>query len=104
MRAYTCQLHMHFFEELALQFSNKVSSTKIHSKVEKLGWGNSAYTSFWRNCCEVEKLNDLLLLFKKSIGEMIKWQLFSLSVWSKCLGKFGNIWKMHLAEYGPRQG
>ena len=33
--------------------------------------------------------------------------LLSLPVWSERLGKFGNIWKTHLAEYieyGPRQG
>ena len=34
----------------------------------------------------------------------IFWHMLSLAVWSKWLGKFGNIWKTHLAEYGPRQG
>ena len=38
------------------------------------------------------------------IKEKKKRYLLSLSVWSTCLGKFGNIWKIHLAEYGPRQG
>ena len=77
-----------FNREGALSFMKRVFWERLLFTLDRIQKRKSLNFCFTRTF--LSKLNDA------------HGQLLSLAVWSKCLGKFGNIWKRHLAEDGPR--